>query len=130
MDTVTLAIVGRLRQIEVEILRARRFSQVLKERKVLDWKIREVCMTILKLNEFAILLQETQSMTFGSLLRVCNSELLKLSIVSYPIIAEAAKGNEQIAMYWKEIQGVEREREKEEAESLFDLTVPTTKSKC
>ena len=119
MDTVTLAIVGRLRQIEVEILRARRFSEVLRERKVLDWKIREVCMTVLKLNEFAILLQETQSMTFGSLLRVCNSELLKLSFIAYPTIEKAAQGNPQIAVLWQEIQEYENRREKEEAESLL-----------
>lgn len=119
MDTVTLAIVGRLRQIEVEILRARRFTEALKERKVLDWKIREVCMTVLKLNEFAILLQETQSMTFGSLFRVCNSELLKLSFIAYPTIEKAAQGNPQIAVLWQEIQEYENRREKEEAESLL-----------
>lgn len=119
MDTETLTIISRLRQIEVEILRARRFSEVLRERKVLDWKIREVCMTVLKLNEFAILLQETQSMTFGSLLRVCNSELLKLSFIAYPTIEKAAQGNPQIAVLWQEIQEYENRREKEEAESLL-----------
>lgn len=119
MDTVTLAIVGRLRQIEVEILRARRFTEALKERNVLDWKTREICMTILKLSEFTILLRQTTNMTFGSLLGVCSSELLRLSVVAYPVIAKAAQKDQRIANYWEEIQAVEREREKEEAESLL-----------
>lgn len=121
MDNITLTVSSRLRQIEVEILRARRFSQVLKERKVLNWKIREICQTILKLNDFSILLRQVSinSMTFGSLLGVCCNELLKLSIVAYPVIAEAAQENEQIATFWEDIQNYEKQREKEEAESLL-----------